>query len=63
MNRARMVTVLVLLTVLAGTLAGVFLTWGVMAYLPFLQARKGDWTGAQRLASRTMSCTVYEQHA
>ncbi len=46
MNRARMVTVLVLLTVLAGTLAGVFLTRGVMAYLPFLQARKGDWTGA-----------------
>ena len=46
MNRARMVIVLVLLIVLAGTLAGTFLTRGVMAYLPFLQARKGDWTGA-----------------
>src|SRR5262249_22148461 len=30
----------------AVTLAGGFLTRGVMAYLPFLQARKGDWTGA-----------------
>ena len=46
MNRARMVIVLVMLMVLAGTLAGTFLTRGVMAYLPFLQARKGDWTGA-----------------
>ena len=46
MNRARVVIVLVLLIVLAGTLAGAFLTRGVMAYLPFLQARKGDWTGA-----------------
>jgi len=46
MNQARMVIVLVLLIVLAGTLAGAFLTRGVMAYLPFLQARKGDWTGA-----------------
>ncbi len=46
MNRARMVIVLVMLIVLAGTLAGAFLTRGVMAYLPFLQARKGDWTGA-----------------
>ena len=46
MNRARMVIVLVLLFVLASTLAGTFLTRGVMAYLPFLQARKGDWTGA-----------------
>jgi len=41
-----MVIVLVMLIVLAGTLAGAFLTRGVMAYLPFLQARKGDWTGA-----------------
>jgi hypothetical protein len=40
------VIVLILLIVLAGTLAGAFLTRGVMAYLPFLQARKGDWTGA-----------------
>ncbi len=46
MNRARIVIVLIMLIVLAGTLAGVFLTRGVMAYLPFLQARKGDWTGA-----------------
>jgi small-conductance mechanosensitive channel len=46
MNRARMVIVLVMLIMLAVTLAGAFLTRGVMAYLPFLQARKGDWTGA-----------------
>src|SRR6266853_6630152 len=46
MNRARMVIVLIMLIVLAVTLAGVFLTRGVMAYLPFLQARKGNWTGA-----------------
>src|SRR6266481_5992365 len=46
MNRSRMVIVLVLLIVLAVTLAGAFLTRGVMTYLPFLQARKGDWTGA-----------------
>src|SRR6202158_2114293 len=46
MNRARMVIVLILLSVLAVTLAGAFLTRGVMTYLPFLQARKGNWTGA-----------------
>src|SRR6202051_1280025 len=46
MNRARTVVVLILLIVLAVTLAGAFLTRGVMADLPFLQARKGDWTGA-----------------
>jgi hypothetical protein len=46
MNRARMVIVVILLVVLAVTLAGAFLTRGVMTYLPFLQARKGDWTGA-----------------
>ena len=46
MNRTRMVIVLIMLIVLAGTLAGTFLTRGVMADLPFLQARKGDWTGA-----------------
>ena len=45
MNRARIVIVLVMLIVLAVTLAGAFLTSGVMTYLPFLQARKGDWTG------------------
>jgi small-conductance mechanosensitive channel len=46
MNRARTVIVLILLVVLAVTLASAFLTRGVMTYLPFLQARKGDWTGA-----------------
>src|SRR6201990_1416249 len=46
MNRARVVIVFILLLVLAATLAGAFLTRGVMAYLPFLQARKGNWTGA-----------------
>src|ERR1700676_3350102 len=46
MNRARTVIVLILLIVLAVTLAGAFLTRGVMTYLPFLQGRKGDWTGA-----------------
>src|ERR1700704_3003832 len=46
MNRTRMVIVAIVLIVLAGTLAGAFLTRGVMAYLPFLQARKGNWTGA-----------------
>src|ERR1700687_1864633 len=45
MNRVRMVVVLILLIVLAVTLAGAFLTRGVMADLPFLQAREGDWTG------------------
>src|SRR5229473_8431861 len=46
MNRARMVIVLIMLIVLAVTLAGAFLTRGVMAYLPFLQAWTGSWTGA-----------------
>src|ERR1700758_2524383 len=46
MNRSRLVFVLILLLVLAATLAGAFLTRGVMAYLPFLQARKGSWNGA-----------------
>jgi small-conductance mechanosensitive channel len=46
MHRARTVIVLILLIVLAVTLTGAFLTSGVMTYLPFLQARKGDWTGA-----------------
>jgi small-conductance mechanosensitive channel len=41
-----MVIVLIILIVLAVTLAGAFLTRGVMSYLPFLQARKGNWTGA-----------------
>jgi small-conductance mechanosensitive channel len=46
MNRARIVILLIMLSVLAVTLAGAFLTRGVMADLPFLQARKGSWTGA-----------------
>jgi hypothetical protein len=46
MNRARTVIVLVMLIVLAATVIGAFLTRGVMADLPFLQARKGSWTGA-----------------
>jgi small-conductance mechanosensitive channel len=46
MSRARTVIVLVMLIVLAVTLTGAFLTRGVMADLPFLQARKGSWTGA-----------------
>ena len=46
MNRARLVIVLMLLILLAVTLAGTFLTRGVMTYLPFLQARTGNWTGA-----------------
>jgi small-conductance mechanosensitive channel len=35
-----------MLVVLAITLAGAFMTRGVMAYLPFLQVRNGNWTGA-----------------
>ena len=46
MNRARMLILLVMLMVLAVSLAGAFLTRGVMTYLPFLQPRKGSWTGA-----------------
>jgi len=46
MNRPRKVIVLALLILLAVALAGAFLTRGVMAYLPFLQAQKGSWTGA-----------------
>jgi small-conductance mechanosensitive channel len=46
MNRARTMTAQVMLIVLAVTVTGAFLTRGVMADLPFLQARKGSWTGA-----------------
>ncbi|HEX6824394.1 MAG TPA: mechanosensitive ion channel domain-containing protein [Candidatus Sulfotelmatobacter sp.] len=46
MNRSRRVIVLALLIVLAITLAGSFMTRGVMEYLPFLQPKKGNWTGA-----------------
>src|SRR5580700_8978695 len=46
MNRARAVIGLIILVVVAFALAGTFLTRGVMEDLPFLQVRKGDWTGA-----------------
>ncbi len=46
MNRSRKVIVVVMLIVLAVTLIGAFMTRGVMDYLPFVQARKGNWTGA-----------------
>ena len=46
MNRSRRVIVLIMLIVLSVTLVGAFMTRGVMEYLPFLQARKGKWTGA-----------------
>src|SRR5436189_1241394 len=46
MSRGRTVIVLVMLILVAVTLTGAFLTRGVMADLPFLQARKGSWTGA-----------------
>jgi len=45
MTRARRLTVAVLLVIFGATLTGVFLTRGVMEYLPFLQAKKGNWTG------------------
>src|SRR5215467_2966169 len=46
MSRGRLLVVVVLLFLLAITLAGAYWTQGVMSYLPFLQAKKGDWTGA-----------------
>lgn len=46
MNRSRRAIVLIMLIVLAVTLVGAYMTRGVMAYLPFLQARKGSWSGA-----------------
>ena len=46
MSRSRRMIVLIMLVVLAVSLIGAFMTRGVMAYLPFLQARKGSWTGA-----------------
>ncbi len=46
MNRTRLMIVLIAMVVLAITLAGAFLTRGVMSELPFLQARDGRWTGA-----------------
>jgi len=46
MNRTRMLTVLIILAALVVAVVGAFMTRGVMAYLPFLQAKKGGWTGA-----------------
>lgn len=46
MKRPQVVILLIMLSVLVVTLTGAFLTRGVMADLPFLQARKGNWTGA-----------------
>jgi small-conductance mechanosensitive channel len=46
MNRSRRAILLIMLLVLAATLIGAFMTRGVMAYLPFLQAKKGNWNGA-----------------
>jgi small-conductance mechanosensitive channel len=45
MTRVRKVTIAILLVVLSAALAGAFLTRGVMEYLPFLQAKKGNWSG------------------
>ena len=46
MKRSLRLILLILLIVLAATLTAAFLTRGVMAYLPFLEARTGNWTGA-----------------
>jgi small-conductance mechanosensitive channel len=46
MNRTRVLMVLIILAALVIALAGAFMTRGVMAYLPFLHAKKGEWTGA-----------------
>ena len=46
MNRTRILTALIILAALVIALKGAFMTRGVMAYLPFLQAKKGNWTGA-----------------
>src|SRR5689334_2381228 len=46
MSRSRVLTVVIILGALVVALVGAFMTRGVMAYLPFLQAKKGDWTGA-----------------
>ena len=46
MNRSRRVIVVIMLLLLIATLIGAFMTRGVMAYLPFLQTKKGNWNGA-----------------
>jgi small-conductance mechanosensitive channel len=45
MTRARKLTITILLLIFGAALAGTFLTRGVMEYLPFLQAKKGSWSG------------------
>jgi small-conductance mechanosensitive channel len=45
MNRTRKLAAIISLVVLVLALAGTFLTRGVMEYLPFLQAKKGNWSG------------------
>lgn len=45
MTRARKLAIAIFLVVLGITLTGSFMTRGVMEYLPFLQAQKGNWTG------------------
>ena len=46
MSRTRLLTTSMVLAILIVTLIGTFQTRGVMSYLPFLQLKKGDWTGA-----------------
>jgi small-conductance mechanosensitive channel len=46
MSRTRLLTTSIVLAVLVATLIGSFQTRGVMSYLPFLQLKKGDWSGA-----------------
>src|SRR3954470_1288917 len=45
MTRSRKLAIAVVLVLLVTALAGSFVTRGVMEYLPFLQAKKGNWTG------------------
>jgi hypothetical protein len=46
MKRFRRAILVILLIGLTATLIGTYMTRGVMAHLPFLEARKGNWTGA-----------------
>jgi hypothetical protein len=57
MNRARVAIVLIMPIVLAITLAGAFLTRGVMEYLLFLQARKGSIRMRSSTAERIPACS------
>src|ERR1700761_6437256 len=45
MTRAQKLTLTTLLVVFGAALTGTFLTRGIMEYLPFLQAKKGNWIG------------------